>query len=370
MKKLLLLILMIICFIGVYSQKIEDLPRAVTSLGPDLLIVDQPDQTRGISVTNFLGAMSSDIVTSGDVTISNLASPNTVVLTPTATGLIDSLETGDVTEVTLDSLNTNYLGINSQIVFENGASISNSETDTLFLTETIVKVDGDLFIEGDLHVTGTESKRADMYLNNNGNPTTMETSGSPIGMIHFTVGDLHDFTFDAGGTGAITAYADFGVAAGDTVTVTDNSHGLSDGDYIVIRGTTNYNGVWQIGLIDVNSFYIVDTWVADDGASDWEEPSYLQLIAGSGEAFQISWHLSAQKGGGASATVMWCAYKNTTPLNKTISQREMPGTDIGSISGGALIASVSGGDRFFMIVQSDNTNDITNKFGALILVQE
>ncbi len=242
--------------------------------------------------------------------------------------------------------------------------------DTTWISGTRVEIDGDLTVTGDLHVEGTESKHADMFLNNNGNPATMETANSPIGMIHFTTGDQHDFTFDAGGTGAITAYADFGIAAGDTVTVTDNGHGLSDGDFIVIRGTTNYNGVWQIGLIDVNSFYIVDTWVADDGASDWEEPSYLQLTAGSGETFHVSWHLSAQKAGGASATVTWCVYKNTTAFDKTISQREMPGTDIGSISGGGLIGSVSGGDRFFMVIQSDNTNDITNRFGTLILVQE
>ena len=299
-----------------------------------------------------------------------VATSDVTVLSPTTTGGTGALDTEDITEVTLDTMTVEYLGINSQIVFENGASISNGETDTLFFDETVVKVDGDLLVAGDLHVEGTESKSADMFLNSNGNPTTMETANSPIGMIYYTDGDRNGFTFDAGGTGAITAYADFGIAAGDTVTVTDNTHGLDDGDFIVIRGTTNYNGVWQIGLIDVNSFYIVATWVADDGASDWEEPSYLQLTSSANETFNIEWHASSQKASGASATVMWCVYKNTTAILKTITEREIPGTDIGSVSGGGLIVSVSAGDRFFMVIQSDNTNDITNKFGTLILVQE
>ncbi len=314
--------------------------------------------------------VSGAAVIGDTLTLENLATSAVTVLSPTSTGGTGALATEDITEVTLDTMDMNYLGINSQIVFSNGASIDNAETDTLTLTETVVNIDGDLHITGDLHVEGTESKYADMYLSANGTPTTMETANTPIGIRYFTTGDQNGFTFDAGGTGAITAYADYGIAAGDTVTVTDNTHGLADGDYIVIRGTTNYNGVWRIGYIGVNSFYIVDTWVADDGASDWEEPSYLQLTAGSGESFDISWHLSAQKAGGASATVLWRVYKNTTPLNKTITEREIPGTDIGSVSGGGLIESVAAGDRFFMVIQSDNTNDITNKYGTVILIQE
>jgi len=63
MRKLLLILLMGIYFTGVYSQKIEDLPRATVSTGTDLIIVDQTDATRGISVLNFLGTISSDVHT-------------------------------------------------------------------------------------------------------------------------------------------------------------------------------------------------------------------------------------------------------------------------------------------------------------------
>ncbi len=374
MKRLLLITLMITCSIGVYGQKIADLPEVTTTAGTNIVIIEDAVATNYITVTDLFGTVETlvaeDVTVSDSVILEYMATPNTVVVSPTPTGKQDTLETADITGVTLDTIDVNYLGINSQIVFSNGASIDNTETDTFQITETIVNIDGNLHVTGDLLVEGTESKYADMYLNANGTATTMETANTPIGIRHFTIGALNGFTFDAGGTGAITAYADYGVAAGDTVTVTDNTHGLADGDYIVIRGTTNYNGVWQIGYIGINSFYIVDTWVADDGASNWEEPSYLQLTAGSGESFDISWHLSAQKAGGASATVLWSVYKNTIPLNKTITEREIPGTDIGSVSGGGLIESVAAGDRFFMVIQSDNTNDITNKYGTVILIQE
>ena len=234
---------------------------------------------------------------------------------------------------------------------------------------TITPSGGDVTIEGNLIVTGTESKVGEFYWNANGTATTMETANSPIGVRYGTTGDMLGFTFDAGGTGAITGYADFGVAAGDTVTVSDASHGLATGDFVVIRGTTNYNGVWQITDIDGDSFYILDTWVADDGASDWEEPSYLQLTAGTNEEFNLIYMPSTQKAGGASATVLMTGYVNTTTQPKTRSQREFPGTDIGVWGGGALV-QMSAGDRFFLVVESDNTNDLTFKYGNVRLLQE
>jgi len=78
---------------------------------------------------------------------------------------------------------------------------------------------------------------------------------------------------------------------------------------------------------------------------------------------------STQKGGGASATVLMTGYVNTTAEPKSRSEREFPGTDIGVWGGGCLL-SMSAGDRFFLVVQSDNTNDLTYKYGTVRLLQE
>jgi len=82
MKKLLLLIFVIISW-QAYSQKIEDLPRATTSTGTDLIIVDQADSTRAIAKDNLY---------SGD--------------------------TLDIDYITVDTLDVNYIEVNSRIIID------------------------------------------------------------------------------------------------------------------------------------------------------------------------------------------------------------------------------------------------------------
>lgn len=65
---------------------------------------------------------------------------------------------------------------------------------------------------------------------------------------------------------AITAFADGG---GGQVVVTSASHGLSNGDRVVIRNTTNYNGVFTISNVTTDTYEITDTWVANDATGDW-----------------------------------------------------------------------------------------------------
>lgn len=68
---------------------------------------------------------------------------------------------------------------------------------------------------------------------------------------------------------AITAAADGGT---NTVTFTCNAHGYSNGDYVEITGTTDYNGGWEISNVTTNTFdvyYPEDPYVvAIKGSSD------------------------------------------------------------------------------------------------------
>jgi hypothetical protein len=63
------------------------------------------------------------------------------------------------------------------------------------------------------------------------------------------------------GTFAITAFADYSATVVSTVKVTAAAHGLETGEYVIITGTTNYNGTFQITKIDASNFYILATWV-------------------------------------------------------------------------------------------------------------
>ena len=100
MKRLLLLII-VLSTIGVSAQKIEDLPAAAALVATDLVIIDQSDATRHITVTNLFGTIPVSTTITGttsttDAIITNMATVTTTVLTPTSTGLIDTLETTDI----------------------------------------------------------------------------------------------------------------------------------------------------------------------------------------------------------------------------------------------------------------------------------
>lgn len=67
--------------------------------------------------------------------------------------------------------------------------------------------------------------------------------------------------------GYVTGYAD---AGGGLVRVTTSmAHGLSNGNTVYLRGTTNYKGAFTISNVTATTFDITDTWVSDDGASNW-----------------------------------------------------------------------------------------------------
>ncbi len=72
---------------------------------------------------------------------------------------------------------------------------------------------------------------------------------------------------DLNPTGAtITAFAD---AGGGQITVTSNGHGRSNGEDVIIRGTTNYDDSYTISNVATNTFEITDTWVATDTGHWW-----------------------------------------------------------------------------------------------------
>ena len=74
-------------------------------------------------------------------------------------------------------------------------------------------------------------------------------------------------------TGAITAFA-----SGSTTVVTSATHGLSDGDFVYITGTTSYNGYWVISNKDTNTFTIQAAFVDDDGTGTWYSTPFHELL--------------------------------------------------------------------------------------------
>jgi hypothetical protein len=91
-------------------------------------------------------------------------------------------------------------------------------------------------------------------------PATQHAVFNPVEFV--CTSDRYD---TAANVEAISAFADYsGTVAGTVKCTTSTINNFVTGDIIVITGTTNYNGTFEVTVIDNDEFYFTDTWVADD----------------------------------------------------------------------------------------------------------
>jgi len=88
------------------------------------------DDVDGMYITS--DGSKSKVVVTDTFNIADLASSNTLVLTPTSTGNVDTLETTDITEVTLDTLDVDYIEANSRLIVSPVVSGSAAEPSLAF----------------------------------------------------------------------------------------------------------------------------------------------------------------------------------------------------------------------------------------------
>lgn len=203
---------------------------------------------------------------------------------------------------------------------------------------------------------------AEMYIANNSNASVLETADTPIALRQFVTGSLDGWTFNAGSTGTISAYAN----GTGKVNVTSALHGLVTGDIITIRGSANYKGIWQITKINDNSFSIPDTWAIDDGGSDWDEGSHLIASVNSAGAYAMNWDISSSEAGAAGSHITIAVYINTTKDPKGIARRKYANNDQKCASGQALL-TIADGDKVYITAESTGVNDMTNQYGNITL---
>ena len=142
MKRLLFLLFMGVCTLGAYSQRIVDLTQATTSPGTDLIVVEQSDSTRSITKRNMWDGDS--------LFLPDLASSNTLVLTPTSTGQIDTLETTDLATAAItvtglwtfdnlvaDSIQVDSIHVNSHAQIDDVTISAGTATLTSLVSGTI-----------------------------------------------------------------------------------------------------------------------------------------------------------------------------------------------------------------------------------------
>lgn len=225
-------------------------------------------------------------------------------------------------------------------------------------------ITGDLTVSGDVFATNLTPKYGEMYIYNNSNATVISTAGTPIALREISSGLVSGFAFDAGSAGNITAFADFSGTLPGVVQVASSSHGLSIGDIIVIKGTTNYNGIFEVVETGTHEIYITATWAGDDGASKWDQGASLTALAGSAGVYTSTWQMTAAPVG--ACRVIYFVNINTTPQIKSGAPRELAINDEDNNSSTCLI-DISVGDVLWLSVQSDSTDNIVHTYGNINL---
>jgi len=195
------------------------------------------------------------------------------------------------------------------------------------------------------------------YIYNNAVDTIIETASTPIALRQISGGLVNGWTFDAGSTGAITAYID---ATGGKTMVVSAGHGLSNGDIITIRGTTSYNGVFTVSDVTTDNFEIVKNWWFDDGASDWDQGASLTAGANSAGKYTARWQMSSAPD--AAMTCNWVIYINAVAQTKTTGERKFTQNDYGCCTSMGIL-DIAAGDVIWLAIQSDGTANVLNKHG-------
>lgn len=129
-------------------------------------------------------------------------------------------------------------------------------------------------IDSDGKIRSVASEYGEFYVAANGTATVVNAQNeqTPVAA-GGTTGLVENATY-SNKTGAITAFADAGAGQ---VTVTSAGHTLANGDWVHIKGTTNYNGYFQVANVAANTFEITDGWVANDATGTWIEGAKLKI---------------------------------------------------------------------------------------------
>lgn len=206
-------------------------------------------------------------------------------------------------------------------------------------------------------VMRTQEAYGEGWFYENAQALTIETVDTTIGMYGPVGGPTKNMTYDAGSTGATSAFADGG---GGTVLVTSSGHGLSNGEIVTIMGSTSYNGVFEVSAVTTNTFKIADTWVANDGIATWIEPTSLAVeIPG---LYHLDAHVSTSVSD--ACTLLWMPYKNTTPVVKGTVESRFLNSNTRS-NAFAVFVEFEAGDRIWMSLESDSLINVTSKHGGM-----
>ncbi len=269
----------------------------------------------GITYTGTGAMFTGDDISSLDLFVGNYSYPNGTLLdiTPDSSSfgtvfiefvvLFDGQSIGTVKNMdTFQTINSGIFDMGQGIVLENVRSISvpiNQWSGWKDEGGTFITLKGTsedvLISDNAFKPEATESViRID---------PTFSVNGGIVTGVSFVDLEGGEF-FETGLTGSITAFAD---AGGGFTTVTSATHGLSNGDTLLISGTTNYDGGFAVSASTTNTFAIEIAFVADDATGSFD--------SGSKDQNDLDWVFSANANVPATATTDRQFVSNQIPQN-------------------------------------------------------
>lgn len=333
------------------AQKISDMTAASAVAGTNQIEINEAGTTKRITITQIL-----DYITA---TLARINIPFTFDSNAVDTSAILTLENTAGTVKIFRTNNTTPEGV----ITANRGDICLGTTGD----------EGVIYVKhlGDNTNTGWKIFNISHYANLHIHQNAVVTNILTANVSHLVAGLFVEyitsdgFTFQAGSTGSITAFAD---AGSGNVTVTSAAHGMSNGDIISIAGTTNYNGVFTVANATTNTYTIVDTWVANDATGTWIKGDNLTVDTGIDGLYKVDFSIF-----GFSATnnklFRWKVYKNATWETVLHTERIFATNDVGAMGNSGLI-QLSDGDKItFAIENGTDTADFTMQHVSLTLVK-
>lgn len=201
---------------------------------------------------------------------------------------------------------------------------------------------------------------ADMHVHDNLSTTTINTQNVFHAIRQFSDVFSSGFTFAEGSEGATTVFLDYSSTVPGTVLATDGTHGLSTGGIITLTGTTNYNDVFQITVVDADSFYFTDTFVADDATGNWYQGDHYTANPGTGGLYKAEFHTYGKPDAGTNQDYEFEFFIDTTAQeNVEAARRFANSNDVGTLGGGGLVTIEDGATLWMGIQSTSGTQNFT-----------
>ncbi len=168
------------------------------------------------------------------------------------------------------------------VLFKNGAALYNTESDTFYIKESVVKIEGELMVTG--HVTEGEHASGGAFISTPGTQT-INTGGTferlNEGNIAYTGMHLHDFTHDDGRVTYtrdedinMTVHATISIESGETsqevqFRIAKNGTSIEGStmqvDFSAVNGNAAVPLLWPLDMVQ-NDY--VEIWGTSDTNSD------------------------------------------------------------------------------------------------------